>query len=981
MPKPFRPKAKRQKKAYVPKYRTGGYGILLALLDIHDVGRPDATQQQICRLAQDNCDSSYTLKEPNSNYTAWNSMKNLVDKGYIYKNGSPKKYQLTETGFELAEKLKQVKALHEGGSEGGSSSAPRPRPTTLPTSSGAAFAAAIGSDSDDDDNGIDLSQYVLNPSQYSSITINGRNASSTSSSSNPSTARSRGVRNRFDNNDDNLSGIDWNAIDRQDRQQQQRQQPNSSLSARSTTSSRADILAALSFEGGSLSSSGRKANKRQNKAKGKTTASIFENLLESMGGEGDLTQPDMSLYVLNPNNHQTISLNGKSVTNTNSSFSRSATFNNNNNNNNNSNNNNSNNNSNIHKIPYKSTASTSTASSVTNKNNSSFARRVMNETDDNSFDYLQKTSKYRTPTTSSILQNDASASALRKKSNKRQYNIDDFEMDLTDASSVPVLNSTQLTQLSTNEIVDLLSSPEPSPQLQPAYLDGDELTFEDDFDPDKDYFPLSQSRNKHITDETFHFTYLDTDNKPQRHLAKAAIEIDDIYGLIYLIKYQTKQDNHPKAQRLIRKNIEGEFTTAYLPEIHMETVSSGLPATPILPLHREEEDSFWPDKTSSSTSKTTTTIRKNISTTTSTTSSISNSQATTSFTQPSSQNDLASQPFFPSQQQKKLDLDALVASEPITETLRPNQYEIVLVLDSREIQMKGNRNYFQDSLSNKGIQCITRSMDLGDVIWIARPIGSTNQAEELFLDYILERKRLDDLVSSIKDGRFIEQKTRLKRTGANKVIYVVENYNREEAERFGIQAVQTAMSSTQIIDGIFLKRTNTIDETIDYLVSATKLVKHIYQGFTLHAIPGHIITRQNYLDLKQAYQKKAVAGSDNLKEAYLVSYPLLGQLNSKNGSTSVHEVYLRMLMTIRGVNAEKALSLMKVYPTPRALLMAFRGKSPEEAKNLAKNATQEHISRRRWGTKISESLYDVWGALEYPTKSSSDDDEDDKEPL
>lgn len=967
MPKPFRPKAKRKQKAYVPKYRTGGYGIMLALLDIHDVGRADATQQQICRLAQDNCDSSYTLKEPNSNYTAWNSMKNLVDKGYVYKNGSPKKYQLTETGFELAEKLKQVKAQHEGGSEGGSSSTsrPRPRPTTLPTSSGAAFAAAIGSDSDDDDNGIDLSQYVLNPSQHSSITINGRNAASTSLSSNPSTARSRGTRDRFDNaDDDDLSGIDWDAIDRQDQQQQRQQQPRNPPPARSTTSSRADILAALSFEGGSSSSSGLKTNKRRNKAKGKTTASIFESLLESMGGEGDLTQPDMSLYVLDPNNHQTISLNGKSATNTNTSSSRPATL-------YNSNNNNTN------KIPNRSAAPTSTASSVTNTSNSSFARRVINETNDNSFDYLQRISKYTTPATSSILRNDAS----KKKSNKRQYNIDDFEMDLTDTSSLPMLSSTQLIQPSTNEIVDLLSSPESSPQLQPAYLDGDGLTFDDDFDPDKDYFPLSQSRNKHITDETFHFTYLDTDNKPQRHLAKAAIEIDDIYGLIYLIKYQTKQNEHPKAQRLVRKNVEGEFTTAYLPEIHMETVSPGLPATPILPLHREEEDSFWPDKASSSTSRTTSTIRKSISITTSTTSDISSSQATTSFTQPSSQNDLDSQPFFPSQQQKKLDLDALVAREPITETLRPDQYEIVLVLDSREIQMKGNRNYFQDNLANKGIQCITRSMDLGDVIWIARPIGSTNQAEELFLDYILERKRLDDLVSSIKDGRFIEQKTRLKRTGANKVIYVVENYNREEAERFGTQAVQTAMSSTQIIDGIFLKRTNTIDETIDYLVSATKLVKRIYQDYILHAIPGHIITRQNYLDLKQAYQKKIEAGSDNPKEAYLVSYPLFGQLNSKNGSTSVHEVYLRMLMTIRGVNAERALSLMKVYPTPRALLTAFKGKSPEEAKNLAKNATQEHISRRRWGTKISESLYDIWGALEYPTKPCSDDDEYGEEAL
>lgn len=977
VPIPFRPK--KRTKPYVPQYRTGGYGILLALLDLHDYGRCDATQQQIVRLAQNHCNASYTLAEPGKNYTAWNSMSQLVSKEYVYKSGSPKKYQLTETGVELAQKLKEINQSREAGGSGSgsgstSASTPRSRPATLPTSSGAAFAAAIGSDSEDDDNGIDMSQYVLNPEQYSSISINGH------TSSNPSTARSRNNCSRFDDDDgdvDDLSGIDWDAIDRQE--QEQRQQPQRTQGS----SSRADILEALAIN---ETTSGRKraTSGRSKKAKGRSTASIFDSLLENMGGEGNLSQPDMSLYVMNPSKHQTISLNGVTVNNTSVSPSTNSRATNSN-------------------IPSRPTTSSATASSVTQASSSSFARRVMNQTDDDT--ELIRPGKYKTPATSSILMNDAAAAAKNKQ--KRQYNVDEYEMDLTaDMSSLPTLNSTQLAQPSSSDIVDLLSSPETSPHLRPTRLEEkekEELTFDDHFDPDQDYFPMSQSRNRQIVDDTFHFTYVDTDNQPQRHMAKAAVDIDDVNGgLAYLVKYQTKQGSHPKAKRLVNRKVQGEFTLAYLPEVHGETVCPGLPATPVLPLHREEEDSFWPastrtnsqsapvkSKTStaafhSSDSQTRTTTSKSTPvknktptfaftptpTTTAAASPSSLSVASDSqplFPSPSSQNDIVSQPFFPSQQPRKQDLDALVAREPITETLRPSDYEIVLVVDSREIQMRQNRTYFQDSLAAKGVPCVTRSLDLGDVMWIARPIGSTNQAEELFLDYIVERKRLDDLVFSIKDGRFIEQKTRLKRSGANKVIYVVENYNREEAERFGLQAVQTAMSSTQIIDGIFLKRTNSIDETVDYLVSATKLVKRMYQDFTLHAIPGHIITRQNYLDLKQAYKKKA-----GKKEAYLVSTPLFGQLNSKNGSTSVHEVYLRMLMTIRGVNAEKALSLMKVYPTPKSLLTAFQGKSPEEAKDLAKVATQDQINRRRWGAKISESLYAIWGALSYP---GSDDDE------
>ena len=42
------------------------------------------------------------------------------------------------------------------------------------------------------------------------------------------------------------------------------------------------------------------------------------------------------------------------------------------------------------------------------------------------------------------------------------------------------------------------------------------------------------------------------------------------------------------------------------------------------------------------------------------------------------------------------------------------------------------------------------------------------------LDYIVERKTGSDLASSIIDGRYEEQKFRLKNCGINNVIYLVE---------------------------------------------------------------------------------------------------------------------------------------------------------------------------------------------------------------
>jgi ERCC4-type nuclease len=48
---------------------------------------------------------------------------------------------------------------------------------------------------------------------------------------------------------------------------------------------------------------------------------------------------------------------------------------------------------------------------------------------------------------------------------------------------------------------------------------------------------------------------------------------------------------------------------------------------------------------------------------------------------------------------------------------------------------------------------------VGDFIWIAqRTVPQYDEFDEIVLDYIVERKRADDLVSSILDGRYKEQK-------------------------------------------------------------------------------------------------------------------------------------------------------------------------------------------------------------------------------
>lgn len=60
------------------------------------------------------------------------------------------------------------------------------------------------------------------------------------------------------------------------------------------------------------------------------------------------------------------------------------------------------------------------------------------------------------------------------------------------------------------------------------------------------------------------------------------------------------------------------------------------------------------------------------------------------------------------------------------------------------------RNFLQQKLSSAGIRCETRQLELGDFLWV----GISNTHEEVVLDYIVERKIVTDLCSSIQDGRY-----------------------------------------------------------------------------------------------------------------------------------------------------------------------------------------------------------------------------------
>lgn len=93
-------------------------------------------------------------------------------------------------------------------------------------------------------------------------------------------------------------------------------------------------------------------------------------------------------------------------------------------------------------------------------------------------------------------------------------------------------------------------------------------------------------------------------------------------------------------------------------------------------------------------------------------------------------------------------------------TFHPGTYDIILIMDAREVKNQRDNDLIRDGLKEKGVKVDVRALSIGDMCWIARSKDEKHVGEdkECVLDYVVERKRLDDLCSSIRDGRYDEQK-------------------------------------------------------------------------------------------------------------------------------------------------------------------------------------------------------------------------------
>lgn len=136
-------------------------------------------------------------------------------------------------------------------------------------------------------------------------------------------------------------------------------------------------------------------------------------------------------------------------------------------------------------------------------------------------------------------------------------------------------------------------------------------------------------------------------------------------------------------------------------------------------------------------------------------------------------------------------------------------------------RFKKNTNPTIDQFNKyPGLKYEVRSLNVGDFTWVAR--HKQNPDQEIVLPFIVERKRMDDFAASIKDGRFHEQKFRLRKCGLHNVIYLVEDFCSNKNLGLPLQSLKQALANTIVQDGFTVHSTDSLNNSVRFLAMMTK---------------------------------------------------------------------------------------------------------------------------------------------------------------
>jgi len=154
-----------------------------------------------------------------------------------------------------------------------------------------------------------------------------------------------------------------------------------------------------------------------------------------------------------------------------------------------------------------------------------------------------------------------------------------------------------------------------------------------------------------------------------------------------------------------------------------------------------------------------------------------------------------------------------------------------LVIDNREHALIESCNKYVATINNKTTTIEIQTLELGDVI-----VRRNNDI------LCIERKTIQDLLASIKDGRYEEQSHRLANAGGlprHHIVYIIEGFL-SSVNAFEKKVVLSTITSLNVFKGFSVLRTANVHETAELLINMCDKIGRDYAkgrvpfGFTVN---------------------------------------------------------------------------------------------------------------------------------------------------
>lgn len=284
-----------------------------------------------------------------------------------------------------------------------------------------------------------------------------------------------------------------------------------------------------------------------------------------------------------------------------------------------------------------------------------------------------------------------------------------------------------------------------------------------------------------------------------------------------------------------------------------------------------------------------------------------------------------------------------------------------LVIDYREHNIKDYfDNYdFSKDKNLKNIVYNVENLDLGDIL--------IKKDEKVVL--IIERKTLQDLYSSINDGRYKEQKIRLKNNyNSKQILYIIEDCNvkfiKNKFSNFE-SIINGAIINSIFRDDIKLIRTKSIDDTIIYIKTLMKKVKNNIEFFEHHSSSDNVEINSDVSCDTSSNNSKDVKiieiKSNSVGNAYVDNIKI-----KKKENNNPENCNIIMLCQIPGVSTKISKTIFDKYTNISNLVLEYNKlETLKEKETLLKDYTFpiNQNKTRKIGPVLSKRVYEYLFSL------------------